>query len=34
MAANYELAFEPRPAVYTACQQLIGAIKAQMDLRR
>jgi alkylhydroperoxidase family enzyme len=34
MATNYEQAFEPRPAVYEAWQQLNGAIKAQMDLRR
>jgi alkylhydroperoxidase family enzyme len=34
MATNYEEAFEPRPAVYEAWQQLNGAIKAQMDLRR
>lgn len=34
MATNYERAFEPRPAVYEAWQQLNGAIKAQMDLRR
>ena len=34
MATNYERAFEPRPAVYAAWQQLNGAIKAQMDLRR
>jgi uncharacterized peroxidase-related enzyme len=34
MATNYERAFEVRPAVYEAWQQLNGAIKAQMDLRR
>jgi alkylhydroperoxidase family enzyme len=34
MATNYERAFELRPAVYAAWQQLNGAIKAQMDLRR
>src|SRR6201998_4784922 len=34
MATNYERAFELRPAVYDAWQQLNGAIKAQMDLRR
>ena len=34
MATNYERAFEPRPAVYAAWQQLNGAIKAEMDLRR
>jgi len=34
MATNYERAFEPRPAVYEAWQQLNGAIKAQMELRR
>jgi uncharacterized peroxidase-related enzyme len=34
MATNYERAFAPRPAVYEAWQQLNGAIKAQMDLRR
>jgi len=34
MATNYERAFEPRPAVYTAWQQLNGAIKAEMDPRR
>jgi alkylhydroperoxidase family enzyme len=34
MATNYEQAFELRPAVYDAWQQLNGAIKAQMDLRR
>ena len=34
MATNYERAFEPRPAVYAAWQQLNGAIKAGMDLRR
>jgi alkylhydroperoxidase family enzyme len=34
MATNYERAFESRPAVYDAWQQLNGAIKAQMDLRR
>src|ERR1700756_2868732 len=34
MTTNYERAFELRPAVYQAWQQLNGAIKAQMDLRR
>jgi alkylhydroperoxidase family enzyme len=34
MATNYERAFEVRPAVYAAWQQLNGAIKAEMDLRR
>jgi uncharacterized peroxidase-related enzyme len=34
MATNYERAFEPRPAVYAAWQQLNGTIKAEMDLRR
>ena len=34
MATNYERAFELRPAVYAAWQQLSGAIKAEMDLRR
>jgi uncharacterized peroxidase-related enzyme len=34
MATNYERAFGPRPAVYEAWQELNGAIKAQMDLRR
>jgi alkylhydroperoxidase family enzyme len=34
MATNYERAFELRPAVYAAWQQLNGAIKAQMDVRR
>ena len=34
MAANYERAFEDRPEVYAAWQQLNGAIKAGMDLRR
>ena len=33
MATNYEQAFEPRPAVYAAWQQLNGAIKAEMDPR-
>jgi alkylhydroperoxidase family enzyme len=31
---NYERAFEARPEVYAAWQQLNGAIKAGMDLRR
>jgi alkylhydroperoxidase family enzyme len=31
---NYERAFEERPEVYAAWQQLNGAIKAGMDLRR
>src|ERR1700756_2633720 len=34
MTTNYERAFELRPAVYQAWQQLNGAIKAGMDLRR
>jgi uncharacterized peroxidase-related enzyme len=34
MATNYERAFEERPAVFAAWQQLNGAIKAGMDLRR
>ena len=34
MPTNYERAFESRPAVYAAWQELNGAIKAGMDLRR
>jgi alkylhydroperoxidase family enzyme len=34
MTTNYERAFEPRPDVYAAWQQLNGAIKASSDLRR
>ncbi len=34
MVTNYEREFELHPAVYEAWQQLNGAIKAQMDLRR
>jgi alkylhydroperoxidase family enzyme len=34
MTTNYECAFEERPEVYAAWQQLNGAIKAGMDLRR
>ena len=34
MTTNLERAFEPRPHVFTAWQQLNGAIKAGMDLRR
>lgn len=34
MATNYERAFEPRPEVYAAWQQLGGAIRAGMDPRR
>jgi uncharacterized peroxidase-related enzyme len=34
MPANLELAFEDRPEVFAAWQQLNGAIKAGMDLRR
>jgi uncharacterized peroxidase-related enzyme len=34
MATNYERAFAERPEVYAAWQQLNGAIKAAMDLRR
>ena len=34
MATNYERAFVERPDVYAAWQELNGAIKAGMDLRR
>ena len=34
MATNYERAFSERPDVYKAWEQLNGAIKAGMDLRR
>ncbi|HSP70927.1 MAG TPA: carboxymuconolactone decarboxylase family protein [Gaiellaceae bacterium] len=34
MPTNYERAFEQRPEVYAAWQQLNGAIKSGMDLRR
>jgi alkylhydroperoxidase family enzyme len=34
MPTNYERAFAERPDVYAAWQQLNGAIKAGMDLRR
>jgi len=34
MATNHERAFAERPEVYAAWQQLNGAIKAGMDLRR
>ncbi len=34
MPTNFERAFEARPEVYAAWQQLNGAIKARMDLRR
>jgi alkylhydroperoxidase family enzyme len=34
MATNFERAFAERPAVFAAWQQLNGAIKAGMDLRR
>ena len=34
MPTNFERAFEPRPEVFAAWQQLNGAIKAGMDLRR
>jgi alkylhydroperoxidase family enzyme len=34
MATNYELAFEGRPEVYAAWQQLCGAIQEGMDARR
>jgi alkylhydroperoxidase family enzyme len=34
VTTNYERAFEERPEVYAAWQQLNGAIKAGMDLRR
>jgi alkylhydroperoxidase family enzyme len=34
MKTNYERAFAARPEVYAAWQQLNGAIKARMDLRR
>ena len=34
MPTNYERAFEARPDVYAAWGELLGAIKANMDLRR
>ena len=34
MPTNFERAFEARPEVYAAWQQLNGAIKAGMDMRR
>ena len=34
MTTNYERAFEARPDVYAAWGELLGAIKANMDLRR
>ena len=34
MPTNSERAFEPRPDVYAAWQQLNAAVKANMDLRR
>jgi alkylhydroperoxidase family enzyme len=34
MATNYERAFEPHPAVYSAWQQLIGAVGSSMPQRR
>ena len=34
MATNYERAFEVRPDVYAAWRGLLGAIQANMDLRR
>ncbi len=34
MTTNYERAFEARPEVYAAWAELLGAIKANMDLRR
>jgi uncharacterized peroxidase-related enzyme len=34
MTANYERAFEARPEVYAAWGELLGAIRANMDLRR
>jgi len=34
VTTNMERAFEPRPEVFAAWQQLNGAIKAGMDLRR
>ncbi len=34
MATNFERAFEERPEAYAAWQQLNGAIKSRMDLRR
>ena len=34
MATNYERAFEGRPDVYVAWGGILGAIKANMDLRR
>jgi alkylhydroperoxidase family enzyme len=34
VTTNYERAFEHRPQVYAAWQQLLASIKANMDLRR
>ena len=34
MPTNYERTFEARPDVYAAWRELLGAIKANMDLRR
>lgn len=34
MPTNYERAFEERPEVYAAWGELLGSIKANMDLRR
>jgi uncharacterized peroxidase-related enzyme len=34
VATNYERAFADRPDVYAAWSELLGAIKANMDLRR
>ena len=34
MATNYEHAFDERPDVYAAWGELLGAVKANMDLRR
>jgi alkylhydroperoxidase family enzyme len=34
MPTNYERAFDERPGVYAAWAELLGAVKANMDLRR
>ena len=34
MPTNYESAFDERPGVYAAWAELLGAVKANMDLRR
>jgi alkylhydroperoxidase family enzyme len=34
MPSNYERAFDERPDVYAAWGELLGAVKANMDLRR